>query len=117
MLKRHAVGSALTLVGVLLAAAPAAWAHDQGGHDQHGRTLWASPNGGAGPCKQWAPCSLPNAVSAAAAGDKVVALPGVYQGGIVLDNSIDLRGGDSRRHRAGRSVDPGRDAGDDRTAG
>ena len=92
MLKRHAVGSALTLVGVLLAAAPAAWAHDQGGHDQHGRTLWASPNGGAGPCKQWAPCSLSNAVSAAAAGDKVVALPGVYHGGVVLNEAVDLRG-------------------------
>jgi Right handed beta helix region len=92
MLKRHAVGTALTVFGVLLAAAPAAWAHDQGEHHGDGRTLWASPNGGAGPCKQWAPCSLPNAVSAAAAGDKVVALPGVYQGGIVVDKSIDLRG-------------------------
>ena len=92
MLKRHAVGAALTAFGVLLAAVPAAWAHDQGGHDHGARTLWASPGGGSGPCKQWAPCSLPNAVSAAAAGDKVVALPGVYQGGIVLDNSIDLRG-------------------------
>jgi parallel beta-helix repeat protein len=87
MLKRHAVGAALTMVAVVLAAAPAAGAHGQGA-----RTLWASPRGGAGPCTQWAPCSLSNAVSAAAAGDQVVALPGVYHGGVVLSKAITLRG-------------------------
>lgn len=87
MLKRHAVGPALTVVGVLLAAAPGAWAHGRGP-----QTLWASPTGGSGRCTQWAPCSLTNAVSAASAGDKVVALPGVYHGGVVIDQPIDLRG-------------------------
>jgi parallel beta-helix repeat protein len=91
MSKRLAVGAALTVVGVLLVGAPGAWAHDRG-HDRDGRTLWASPNGGSGRCRPWAPCSLPNAVSAAAAGDTVVARPGVYRGGVVLDKAIDLRG-------------------------
>ena len=92
MLKRHAVGAALTAFGVLLAAVPAAWAHDQGGHDHGARTLWASPGGGSGPCKQSAPRSLSNAVSGAADGDHVVALPGLYHGGVVLNEAIDLRG-------------------------
>jgi len=88
MLKRSAVSTGVAVFAAVLAVAPAAWAHDRHGP----ATLWASPRGGAGPCTQWAPCSLTNAVSAAAAGDNVFALPGVYQGGVVLDKAIDLRG-------------------------
>jgi parallel beta-helix repeat protein len=86
MVKRSAVAAALTALGVLLAAAPGAWAHDRG------RALWASPWGGSGSCTRWAPCSLSNAVSAASAGDTVNALGGVYHGGVVLDQPIALRG-------------------------
>jgi parallel beta-helix repeat protein len=84
-----------TLVGLLAVAAPAL-AHGSGrGHsgrrgDRH--VLWASPSGGEGFCTPRAPCSLANAVSAAAAGDTVVALPGLYQGGVVLDKRLTLRG-------------------------
>ena len=38
------------------------------------------------------PCSLSTAVSKAQAGKTVVALPGVYHGGVVLDKQIRLRG-------------------------
>lgn len=87
MLKRSTVGMGLAVLAALLAAAPGAWAHDR-----DGRTLWASPHGGVGSCTQRAPCSLTNAVSAAAPGDSVKALPGVYDGGVVLDKQIALQG-------------------------
>lgn len=87
MLKKSAVSAALAVAGLVLAVAPTAWAHER-----HAQTLWASPNGGAGACTHWAPCSLQNAVSTANAGDNVIALPGVYHGGVVVDKSIALRG-------------------------
>ena len=81
------------LVGSLAAAAPAL-AHGHGWRHRPGRpqVLWASPNGGQGSCRRRAPCSLANAVSAATAGDTVIALPGVYQGGVVLDKRLKLQG-------------------------
>jgi hypothetical protein len=54
--------------------------------------LWASPTGGAGACTRTAPCSLADAVSNAAAGDTVIALPGLYHGGVVLAKPIVLLG-------------------------
>lgn len=63
MLKKSAVSAALAVAGLVLAVAPTAWAHER-----HAQTLWASPNGGAGACTHWAPCSLQNAVSTANAG-------------------------------------------------
>lgn len=87
MPKRIAVISAVTMLGVFAVSGAAASAH---GHMS--RTLWASPRGGAGSCSRFAPCSLANAVSSAAAGDSVIALPGVYHGGVVLDKQLSLRG-------------------------
>lgn len=87
MVKRCAVVCAVTAVGVLFTTGSAAWAHGRGG-----RTLWASPSGGGGLCTRWAPCSLTNAVSAARDGDTVIALGGVYHGGVVLDKRLALRG-------------------------
>jgi hypothetical protein len=77
-----------------LAAAGSAFAHDGwGGGGQGARhTLWASPSGGSGRCSLWAPCSLSSAVATAAAGDTVVALPGTYDGGVVLDKQLTLKG-------------------------
>ncbi len=84
-----------SLVGSLAAAGPA-FAHNRGwggggpGGARH--VLWASPSGGGGRCSLWAPCSLGNAVAAAAAGDTVIALPGTYNGGVVLDKQLTLKG-------------------------
>ncbi len=78
-----------------LAAAGPALAHDGwgGGGPGGGRhTLWASPDGGGGRCSAWAPCSVTNAVATAAAGDTVLALPGTYDGGVVLDKQLTLKG-------------------------
>jgi len=83
-----------SLAGSLAAAGPA-FAHDGwGGGGQGGgqHTLWASPNGGGGRCSLRAPCSLSNAVATAGAGDTVVALPGTYDGGVVLDKQLTLKG-------------------------
>lgn len=54
--------------------------------------LWASPTGGSGSCTRKAPCSLGNAVSSAADGDTVFALPGVYKGGVLIDKRLVLSG-------------------------
>jgi len=54
--------------------------------------LWASPTGGTTTCTHAAPCSLARAVQLAAAGDTVVALPGVYHGGVRFDKRLALRG-------------------------
>lgn len=87
MWKRTAAACALAALGVLLVAAAGAAAHGR-----ESRTLWASPTGGAGSCTRFAPCSLAGAVSSAAAGDKVDALPGVYHGGVVVNKKLALRG-------------------------
>ncbi len=87
MVKRFAVTTALVVLGVFVLAAGTAWAH---GRDRG--TLWASPNGGGAICSHRAPCSLSGAVASAVPGDDVIALPGVYHGGVVLDKSVDLRG-------------------------
>ena len=87
MVKRFAGTTALVVLGVFVAAGGTAW-----GHDRDRGTLWASPNGGGTRCTHRAPCSLSGAVASAVAGDTVIALPGVYHGGAVLDKSIDLRG-------------------------
>ena len=87
MVKRVAVTGALVVLGVFVAAGGTAWAHGRDGHP-----LWASPSGGAGSCRHEAPCSQSNAVSNASSGDRVIALPGVYNGGVVLNKSLDLRG-------------------------
>lgn len=76
------------IAGCLAMAAPA-WGWWQGGG---GRVLWASPNGARSACTRRAPCSLQNAVSRATAGETVIALGGVYQGGVVIDQRIVLRG-------------------------
>jgi parallel beta-helix repeat protein len=70
-----------------LATASSAWAWGGRSH-----VLWASPSGGQGACTRWQPCSLSGAVSRAAPGDTVIALPGVYRGGIVLAKTVNLRG-------------------------
>lgn len=54
--------------------------------------LWASPTGGDAACTREAPCSLVRAVRLAAAGDTVVALPGVYHGGVRFEKRLALRG-------------------------
>ncbi len=76
------------LVGSLTAASSA-------GANPASHVLWASPTGGQGSCTHQAPCSLSNAVSDAVAGDTVSALPGVYNGGVVLDKRLVLRGQDA----------------------
>jgi parallel beta-helix repeat protein len=87
MFKRIAVISAVTVLGVFLASSASASAH---GHAS--RTLWASPAGGGGSCARFAPCSLTGAVASAVDGDSVIALPGVYHGGVVVDKRLSLRG-------------------------
>ena len=87
MAKRFAVTAALAALGVFMAAGGTAWAHDR----DRG-TLWASPNGAGTSCSHAAPCSLSTAIANAHAGGTVVALPGLYQGGVVLDKTVDLRG-------------------------
>jgi hypothetical protein len=87
-----------SLVGLLAVAAPAladgpGWGHR--GHHGDSHVLWASPSGGGGFCNQTAPCSLAHAVSAAPGGDTVVALPGLYRGGVVLNKRLTLRGWDA----------------------
>ncbi len=75
-----------SLAGALLAAS-GAWA--AGGAAP---VLYASPNGAAGSCSARVPCSLENAISAAAPGDVVYAFAGVYNGGFVIDKAITVRG-------------------------
>ncbi len=87
MLKRTAFSCVVAALGVFLAGGATASAHGRGS-----RTLWASPGGGAGACTRFAPCSLANAVSNAAAGDSVDALPGTYDGGVVVNKKLALRG-------------------------
>jgi parallel beta-helix repeat protein len=70
-----------------LATASSAWAWGGRSH-----VLWASPYGGQGACIRWQPCGLSGAVSRAAPGDTVIALPGVYHGGVVLAKTVNLRG-------------------------
>ena len=88
-------GSAVAAVAT---AASPALAHGHRGrhswpwHHHSSRTLYASPNGGAGSCSLRAPCSLTDAVSTAPNGDTVIALPGTYDGGVQIDTSITLRG-------------------------
>jgi parallel beta-helix repeat protein len=87
------IGRALrvtVVVGALagsLVAASSAWATSP--------VLWASPTGGQGSCLRSSPCSLTNAVSNASPGATVIALPGLYHGGIVLAKPIVLRGRDA----------------------
>ncbi|MGN6872173.1 MAG: right-handed parallel beta-helix repeat-containing protein [Solirubrobacteraceae bacterium] len=87
MLKRLAVSTALAVLCVFLAAGTAASAHGR-----VSRTLWASPAGGAGSCARFSPCSLAGAVASSVDGDSVIALPGVYHGGVVVDKRVSLRG-------------------------
>jgi nitrous oxidase accessory protein NosD len=61
-------------------------------HHPHQRVLWASPNGGSGTCSSRHPCSLAKAVAQAKSGNTVIALRGVYHGGVVIDKRITLRG-------------------------
>jgi nitrous oxidase accessory protein NosD len=84
---RAALGAGLIVISLVAASAASAW----DGHG-HARVLWASPNGGHRFCARFYPCSLTDAVANAAAGDTVIALPGLYQGGVVLDKKITLRG-------------------------
>ena len=88
MPKRLAVISALAVLGVFLAVGAVASAHGL----RHSRTLWASPSGGPGSCTRFAPCSLSGAVASAVDGDSVIALPGVYHGGVVVNQRLSLRG-------------------------
>jgi hypothetical protein len=96
MMKKVAAGLVCgSLVGSLAFVAPAladgsGWGHP--GHRRDGHVLWASPSGGQGLCTQRGPCSLVNAVTAATSGDTVMALPGLYRGGVVLDKRLSLRG-------------------------
>jgi Right handed beta helix region len=85
MVKRLA--ATLVVLGAFVAAGGTAWAHDR----DRG-TLWASPNGAGALCSHAAPCSLSEAVSNAVAGDTVIALSGVYHGGVVVDQQLTLRG-------------------------
>lgn len=87
MLKRAGVSCVLAVLGVLLVAG-AASAHGFG----KSRTLWASPYGAGGSCARFAPCSLTTAVSSAVDGDSVIALPGVYHGGVVVNKRLSLHG-------------------------
>jgi hypothetical protein len=94
MKKLAAALVAASLVGLLAVVGPAfadAGGWSQGGHHGGRRVLWASPSGGGAPCALSTPCSLDNAVSAAASGDTVIALPGLYHGGVVLDKRVTLR--------------------------
>jgi parallel beta-helix repeat protein len=68
------------------------WGQNRWGHDGGREILWASPNGGAGSCRLRAPCSLQNAVSLAPPGATVIALPGVYHGGVVVATRLTLKG-------------------------
>lgn len=70
-------------------------AHD--GQGSSGRrssspTLFASPAGSSGTCTRQAPCSLPNAIAAAGRHATVIATPGTYDGGVVIDKPITLVG-------------------------
>lgn len=87
MPKRLAVTAALAVLGVFLVVGAVASAHGRAS-----RTLWASPAGRGGSCARFAPCSLGNAVASAVDGDSVIALPGVYHGGVVLNKRLSLRG-------------------------
>jgi hypothetical protein len=86
-----------SVLGLLVIAAPAV-AHGRPGrgpgwnHRPHHRVLWASPKGGNGSCSSRNPCSLANAVARAKPGNTVIALRGVYPGGVVIDTRITLRG-------------------------
>jgi hypothetical protein len=84
------VWRAALVVGAL--AASLAGASAASAWDMHGRVLWASPNGGHRFCARFAPCSLNDAVSIANSGDTVIALPGVYDTGVVLNKRITLLG-------------------------
>lgn len=75
-----------SLAGTLLAAS-GAWA--AGGAAP---VLYASPSGASGSCTARVPCSLENAISAAAPGDVVYAFAGVYNGGFVIDKAITVHG-------------------------
>jgi parallel beta-helix repeat protein len=81
----------ITLIAAALAsgllAASTAWALGA-----PAPVLYASPTGGTGSCAPYAPCSLANAMSAAASGDTVVAYPGRYHGGVLIEKRIALRG-------------------------
>ena len=93
-----------TIIGSLTFAAPAvahsqhshSWRgqgnHGWGGWHGRGQTLWASPSGTGSRCSLWNPCSLQNAVATATSGATVNALPGTYDGGVVIDTSISLIG-------------------------
>ena len=85
---RAALIASALLASLVIASSAWAW----GGRSH---TLYASPWGGQGMCTRSWPCSLPNAVSNAASGDTVIALPGLYHGGVVLSKAIDLRGEDA----------------------
>jgi nitrous oxidase accessory protein NosD len=87
--RKARTGLVLGLLAGCLTAASTAGANP-GSH-----VLWASPTGGQGSCTHQEPCSLSTAVSDAVAGDTVSALPGVYNGGVVLDKRLVLRGQDA----------------------
>jgi parallel beta-helix repeat protein len=56
------------------------------------KTLWAAPAGSGVACTASSPCALEDAVANANPGDTVRAKPGTYQGGVLIDVQIDLRG-------------------------
>lgn len=86
------LGAMLIAASLAGSSAAPAGAHDRWGHHGGRHTLWASPSGGSGPCSRRDPCSLQNAVSTAAPGETVTALPGVYQGGVVVSARVRLEG-------------------------
>jgi hypothetical protein len=90
--------TAACIAGSLAAATPALAAGGEGwpfggpGWPGGPPVLYASPAGGAGSCSGFSACSLEDAVSKAAPGDIVIANPGFYKGGVVIDKQITLRG-------------------------
>lgn len=86
---RAGAGVAATLVAMIAAASPAA------ATPRFGPVLWASPRGTASMCSRSVPCGLSEAVAQARPGATVVALPGVYHDGVVIDRRIKLRGEDA----------------------
>jgi len=87
---RKAILASTTLAVTIAVGAASASAAGPGS-----RTLWASPNGAHRLCLRAAPCSLSTAVALADRGDTVFALPGVYDGGVVLAKRVFLRGDDA----------------------
>jgi nitrous oxidase accessory protein NosD len=85
---------ATSALGVAVPASAAAHA-GSGRHGEQGSrpaTLWAAPAGSGRLCERARPCSLDEAVAQALAGDTVIALPGVYHGGVLISKRLTLAG-------------------------